>query len=132
MLCAGEDELLCDLAETYGVLEPRALGAERLAVLAAGLDEGSRIRRRMAGVRGGLETQLLAAVLDQLALLRWQLAGGRPEQRPVSVLEQLCGRPTPGKTGGRDETRQNGALQSFDSPAAFEKARARALKGGEG
>ena len=126
MLCAGEDELLCDLAETYGVLEPRALGAARLAGLAAGLDEGSRIRRRMAGVRGSLEVQLLAAVLDQLALLRWQLAGGQPEQRPASVLDQLFDRPDePVQTSDTE-------LCSFDSPAAFEQERQRLLdmKGG--
>lgn len=124
MLSAGEDDFLCDMAETYGVLEPRRLGAARLGILAAGLGEDARVRRRLAGARGGLEAQLLAAVLDQLALLRWQLAGGGDRQRPASVLAQLFARP-----GGQEQT-PGAELCSFDSPAAFEKARARALKGG--
>ena len=126
MLQTGEDDLLCDMAETYGVLEPRALPPRTLATLAAGLGDSSRIRRRMASVSAGTDTQLLAAIVDQLALLRWQLSCGREEERPVSVLAQLCGDLQPDKA-----PRGNGLLRGFDSPTDFEAARQQILMGGE-
>lgn len=43
MIAANEDALVCDLAETYGVLNYRAHGAKLPAALAAGLRPGARI-----------------------------------------------------------------------------------------
>lgn len=129
MLQAGEDDFLCDMAETYGILEPRTLPPRTLAALAAGLGDNARVRRRMAGVSAGTDTQLLAAIVDQLALLRWQLFSGKEEERPVSVTSQICG-----WEGWPDEQQGHQApdLCSFDSPAQFEAERQRLLKGGEG
>ena len=41
MMAADEDALACDIAETYGIYDMRALPAGRLAVLAVGLREDS-------------------------------------------------------------------------------------------
>ena len=73
MLAAGRDELACDLAETYGILDYRGLPARRLAVLAAGLREDSRIKLRMSGARVPLETLLLASIADALNALLVEL-----------------------------------------------------------
>lgn len=114
MLSAGEDELFCDLAETYGLLSPRTLPVSQLAMLAAGLGPDARIRQRMQGVRAGCDTLLLASILDRLGQLTWLVCGGRGK-RPPQLLPLLLG------PGGENET------QAFDSAAAFEAARQRIL-----
>ncbi len=47
MLSADRDAVLCDMAETYGVLEMEKLPCRRLATLAAGLRADSRIMLRL-------------------------------------------------------------------------------------
>ena len=55
MAAGGGDELICDFAEYYNVLDWRALPLPLAAVLAAGLPEGSRSVRRLAGeLRGAV------------------------------------------------------------------------------
>lgn len=51
MLSAGRSELICDLAETYHVLDMWALPVPLLATLASGLRDHSRIKMKMAGLR---------------------------------------------------------------------------------
>lgn len=50
MLALDESALICDLAETYGVLNYRALPAEIAATLCAGLRDNSRIKMKCGGV----------------------------------------------------------------------------------
>lgn len=50
MLAEGRDELICDFAETYHVLDFWALPIPLMATLAAGLRENSRVKMKMAGV----------------------------------------------------------------------------------
>lgn len=120
MIGAGGDELLCDFAETYGVLEPRALGARRMAVLACGLRDTSRIRQKLSGMRAGMDTQLLASAVDLLGLLAWHSCCKPGTERPASVLAQLSG-DGPGGEGERP-------VRVFDTAADFEAARGRILK----
>ena len=93
MIAADEDALICDLAETYGVLEYRTLPVRLLATLAAGLREDSRIKRRMQDTKLSPETMLLAAAVDRLSFLAWaQTEDARHGlNRPRSVLEALTG-----------------------------------------
>lgn len=121
MLAADRDALVCDLAETYGILEYRALPAGLLAVLASGLRENARIRQTLAAQPADTHTLLLAAMVDRLSFLAW--AQTRQAQqgtgRPPSVLQALLGQPnTPG------------GLVAFDTAADYEAARAKILKGG--
>ena len=50
------EELTCDMAETYHVLDWRALGLPLAATLAAGLRENSRTRMALAGAKVPTET----------------------------------------------------------------------------
>lgn len=52
MMAADEDALACDFAETYGILDMRQLPAGKLATLAAGLRENSRIKLHLGGSGG--------------------------------------------------------------------------------
>lgn len=51
MLATDRDALICDLAETYRVLDYRALPVELLATLAAGLRQDARIWQKIAALR---------------------------------------------------------------------------------
>lgn len=51
MLSEGREELICDMAETYGVFDIHAIPLRLLATLAAGLRPNARIRMKMSGFR---------------------------------------------------------------------------------
>lgn len=105
--------MVCDLAETYGVLDWRALPATRLAALCAGLREDSRVMMRLRGENADLKAQLLAACLDALNVLAWQHSryGRTGENFPPSVLARLM----------RTEAHKDES-QGFESPAEYEAA----------
>lgn len=91
MINAGEDLLICDLAETYGVYDYKTLRPTVVAALAAGLRADSRIRMRLAGLRVPLNEMLLATIADHLATLCWMNTKDAPKgkNRPQSILETL-------------------------------------------
>lgn len=122
MIAADRDALVCDLAETYGILDYKALPVSLLAALSSGLRENSRIRLRLAGQTQDTGLLLLAAAVDRLSWLAWaQTEGARQgEGRPPSLLAALLGTET-------DDT--DGPL-AFDTAAEYEAARAEIVKGG--
>lgn len=121
MVAVGENELICDFAETYHVLDWRGLPLKTAAILAAGLREDSRVRRKLTGERVSMETALMAAMLDRLKLLVWQNTedGLHGKNMPSSTYEALTGCGT-----------QKNRIRSFRSPEDFEAARDRIIKGG--
>lgn len=118
MLAQGRDELICDLAETYGVLDYRALPVPLLATLAEGLGASSRIRRRLSGIPAPLETLLQAAMADHLAFLSWAQTrdAQKGRNRPESILKRLYG-----------ESEKE--VQGFATAEDFEAARQKILSG---
>lgn len=112
MLAICPDELTCDIAETYGVFDIRALTATLASVLAAGLREGSRVQMRLQKQTVPFDTLLLALVADRLGLQLW--AGSKDARhnrnRPQSIVEQL--------TQGQDKEE----LKTFKTAAEFEAA----------
>lgn len=107
MIAADEAALRCDMLETYGILDYRALPARQAALFACGLGPGSRIAQKLLGVPTDLHTLLLAVIADAGRLLIWQNTrdGHEGRNRPRSIVEQLLGK----TTGAR----------GFDSPEAF-------------
>ena len=89
-----EDALVCDFAETYGVLDFCALPIVTAATLAQGLPDTSRIKRRISGA-GAADTQtaLLAIIADRLGHIAWMfsVAGRAGRDHPPSLLAQLTG-----------------------------------------
>lgn len=117
MIAVDEDALSCDLAETYGIFNWRALPIEQIAVLAIGLREDSRIKMAIEKSRIPLSITLQAAILDHLRLLIWRDSADAAHggSCPDSVLEMLTGAEPQRDTLG------------FDSPQAFEAYRAKIL-----
>lgn len=95
MIATDQDALVCDLAETYGIYDLQALPVLKLATLAAGLRENSRIRIKMSGLKVNQESLLLAMAVDSLQFLAWTKTKAAQEgkNRPKSVARILLGQP---------------------------------------
>ena len=70
MIKLDEDALICDLAETYHIYDYRSLPLKTVATLSAGLRDDSRIKLEAAEASVGLDTVILAAIADNLTMLR--------------------------------------------------------------
>lgn len=118
MLATDEDAVICDFAETYHVLDIGALDLPLAATLAAGLAPDSRIMRKISGAKLPTSTWLIAAAVDNLAMLRWlnSADGANNRNRPQSILADLLG-----ESQGASDT------LSFSSPAEFEAYRAKLI-----
>ena len=91
MISTDKNALICDLAETYGIFNYRALPVETLAVLSVGLRENSRIKMKLSGVNVTPDFLLLAKAVDLLGLLFWSKTEDAQNgtNRPKSIVEML-------------------------------------------
>lgn len=124
MIALGEDELICDLAETYNLFVP-SLSSEKLidihgrellpswvATLSCGLSENSRIRKKISKREVDLSEILLATIADRLGILIWQRTkdGQKNRNRPKSILTLLM---------GQDKKKDD--LEVFENQESFEE-----------
>ena len=115
MISMGEDLLKCDMAETYQIYvidwyDP-PFPISFLADLAQGLDENSRIKKKIINRKLTLTESLQAIMIDKLSILIWQKTkdGAKGRNIPESLYRKLEGLDKDAK----DE------LQSFASEEAF-------------
>ena len=123
MISLGEDELICDFAETYQLFIPsfseklidiqgRELLPSMVATLACGLSENSRIKRKISKRTIDLEQTLLAVIADRLGIIAWQRSkdGYKNRNRPKSILEMLVG-----------QDKKKDELEIFESQESFDE-----------
>lgn len=115
MINECEDILICDLAETYGIYDYKAMKPSLIATLAVGLPESSRVMRKYSGLSLTIDQMLLAMIEDSLNGLIWGMGGKRRGKRPKSILKLLTER----------EKKQKDELMSFRSPEEYEAWMAR-------
>jgi hypothetical protein len=122
MVREDETALICDLAETYGILDWRALPLKTAAALSSGLRENSRIKMKIAGRTAQSDIILLAAVVDRLSLLVWAKTKDSEKgiNRPESIAAKMLGI-------DKEEKKQ---YSVFRTPEEFEEARRRAINRG--
>lgn len=122
MIATDEQALICDLAETYGVYDYKALPVKLLATLSSGLRDDSRIKKEIAGVSESNNNLLLATIADGIRNLQWMQTkdGAKGRNRPESILEALLGESTPDKD-----------VQAYLTAEDYERERRRIL-GGDG
>ena len=91
MVALDEDALICDLAETYGVFNYRALPLQTAATLGIGLSYNSRIKQKMNGITVSFDTFLLAQIVDNLSMLCWLQSedGAKNRNRPQMLTAKL-------------------------------------------
>lgn len=113
------DELVCDLAQYYHIYDMTALPPDQVAVLTLGLEDRSRTKKALAGLKADPEIVLLSGILDGVAWLRWaqtkDAARGKGAPEPLTPI--LLG-----------EKREQDDLAKFDSGAAFDAARKKILE----
>lgn len=112
MLIAGEDELICDFAETYQIYDYRALPLRKAAIFAVGLRDDSRIKMKIAGCDISLEALIHAAIADRIGLLVWMQSedGRKNRNRPESIINLIL------KKQGQDAVHE-----TFETGEAFDK-----------
>ena len=98
MIKLDEDALICDLAETYHIYDYRSLPVKLVATLSAGLRDNSRIKLKAAGSPVDLETIILAAIADNLSMLRLGFSKDG-KSKPYLFTEAIRGEMKP-KTKG--------------------------------
>lgn len=116
MIALGEDELICDLAETYHIYNMRQFPCEYIAILANGLRSDSRIKMKAAGQGLELKSLLLAHIADNTAINAWlqSESGRKGKDRPQSFVRLL--------TEKIDESNQPvGFMSGADFDAEWEK-----------
>lgn len=118
MVAENENALICDLAETYHVLDWRALPIKLAATLAAGLRDDARIKLKLSRQKRPADLLLLAAAVDRLSALVWFKTkdGQKGVNRPVSMVEALTG----------EKTEEYVAFESIED---FNAARKRLMEG---
>lgn len=110
MIITDRDAWMCDLAETYHILNYRELPCKTVALFSCGLRENSRIKRKLLGEKTDTEEILLSIIADRLGTLVWFNSedGAKRKNRPKSILSSLIG------------TEEEKEIQTFDSGKDFE------------
>ena len=121
MVSLDEDALICDFAETYGVYDYRSLPVGLAATFAVGLRDNSRIKIKMNGMQLPFEDYMLAAIYDGINWIRWSKTkdGYNGVNMPSRILDQFYEK--------TDESESVDDVVVFDTPDAYEKARAEIL-----
>ena len=66
MVANYHDELVCDMAETYGIFDIKRVPVRLLATLAVGLRDDSRVKRAKSKITVDDKTIMLAYIVDLL------------------------------------------------------------------
>ena len=104
-----EDELICDMASEYGILDYESIKPSLAATLAAGLPRTSRVKMKMAGMKLTIDQTLMALILDDLNLMMWAKSK-RHGSKPKSVYKLLTEEPKP-----KDELMKFKDIESFEA-----------------
>ena len=103
------DALYCDFVETYHIMDYKSLPASRAAILASGLRDDSRIKRKLRGDRLDPKEILLASLFDAVIQLGYVVCGVK--EPPASMLEELNGTP--------QKQEDKHGVQTFNTPEEF-------------
>lgn len=122
MLGVDRDAVICDLAETYGIFDYRALPVNLLATLVVGLRDDSRIKMKIGNVMARQDSLLIAAAVDRLSLLVYGMSkdsayGRNAPKMIVPILTRT------------EQAKNNSDVQTYDSGDAFEAAWKKATGG---
>lgn len=114
MLGEGEDEVVCDLAQTYHIYNMREYPLDYIATLVNGLESNSRIKRKIANIEVDLFYLLGASILDNLSFIAWTKTKDAKfgRNKPKSMVETLI-----------KKHDSNDDIMTFDTAEDFEKMR---------
>lgn len=100
--------MICDLAETYGIFDYKALRPDLVATLVIGLRPDSRVMMHLAKAKLNFQQTMMALIFDALQVIAFNQGHKKHAKKPESLYKKLTTEPK------KDE------LMSFDSPEAYE------------
>ena len=115
MMATDEDALVCDFAETYHILDYRALPVQLQAVLASGLREDSRIKTELVGYKHLPAEIVNVQMADTLTAIHFALTSKKGDPAPSLLMDYI--------TSSKEEKNTTG----FDTGEEFEAAKKRIL-----
>lgn len=121
MMELDEDALICDLAEYYNIYEHERIAPLKVAILACGLRDDSRIKMKISGCNVSTDTIIKAAILDNLSFIAWTKT--KDAQSGKNAPESLVA-----KLQGKDK-KENDDVFTFENPDDFFEMRESILKG---
>lgn len=113
-----KEEVICDLAQYYNILDINSQPKDRLAIFVKGLPLESRLMKKLSKINYSQRDLLLAGIFDDLNLLIWSKTkdGQRNTNRPKRVTDVMLNQ---GK---------NKDIKEFTSGKEFEEKRNRIIK----
>ena len=108
----SEDLVICDLAETYGILDYTKIRPDTLATLVLGLGYDSRVMRKLRDDPLTYNQALLALIFDALRTIAFNQGHKPGAQKPKSLFKHL--------TYKKEEKEE---LMKFETPEEYEKWR---------
>lgn len=90
----SEDDVICDLAETYQIYDYKQLPLFKVAIFVCGLKEDSRIMIRNSGQKISLEKYMYASMVDSLNFLAWSKTkdAQKGQNQPKKLVGILLGK----------------------------------------
>lgn len=118
-LRAYKKEIICDLAQCYGIYDYHSFKPSYIYILVDGLRDNSRFKLKLNGMKATTDTMLSAIACDYLAKLWWSKTEDAEHGRnkPISILSQLL-----------EDNAENNEKDGFDSIEEFNNARSRLLR----
>lgn len=117
MLKHDKNALICDFAEYYRIYDLWTLPARYVSILAIGLSDSSRIKESLSSTPIDLKEIILAAILDQVALINYRYTDG--VDLPESMVAKLL-----------NKTPEEGNTIEFSSAEEYKLARDKLINGG--
>lgn len=119
VIATQEDELICDLAETYHILNYRELPVKLLGTLVAGLAENSRTKLKLNNMSMSQDEVMLISILDHLKILVWQKTkdGQKGKNKPKLLVDEIF------------NNNKSNDIEKFIDGASFEKRRKEIIGG---
>lgn len=81
--------MICDLAETYHILDYKAIKPNLLATLVLGLNQDSRVMRKMRHEKLTFHDSMLALIFDCLQIIAFKQGHKKGAKRPESLFKKL-------------------------------------------
>ena len=109
--------MICDLMETYHIINYKDIQPDVLGVLVFGLRDNSRVKMKLTDSKLTIEQNFQAMMVDALNFIVWSKTDDarRNRNRPQSILEKIRNK----------DNISNKECKSFSSKEEFDEALAR-------
>lgn len=121
-MATNKTKMICDLAETYHILDWQRVPGRTLGALVAGLGPETRIGMELAGIRGTPDHIILGRIYDAVNLLLYSMTKDAKtgENKPESYADKFI----------IANDKQEDEYEAYTDAEAYHEARRRIIEGG--